>query len=177
MLVEGLARARERVGKSVTLLQMDSRRLPYVEEFDVIGAFDVIEHIDEDEVVLAEMHRACRPGGGIILTVPQHRWLWSGADEASHHVRRYQAGEFRRKVEAAGFSLVRSTSFMTLLLPMLLAARVGPCRKAQDLAAELTIPRWFNRLLAAIAALDYTLIKAGFDLPCGGSRLLVARKA
>jgi ubiquinone/menaquinone biosynthesis C-methylase UbiE len=176
-LVEGLARAREHVGQSIMLLQMDARRLPYVEEFDVIGAFDVIEHIVEDEVVLAEMHRACHRGGGIILTVPQHRWLWSGTDEIAHHVRRYQAGDLRLKVEAAGFSLVCSTSFMTLLLPMLLAARFSPRKQAQNLGAELAIPRWLNRLLAATAALDHTLIKAGLDLPCGGSRLLVARKA
>jgi hypothetical protein len=50
------------------------------------------------KVVLAEMHRACRHGGGIILTVPQHRWLWSRTDEVAHHVRRYHAGELRRKV-------------------------------------------------------------------------------
>jgi hypothetical protein len=80
-------------------------------------------------------------------------------------------------VEAAGFSLVRSTSFMTLLLPMLLAARFVPRKEAQDLRAELTISSWLNWLLAAIATLDYTLIKAGLDLPCGSSRLLVARKA
>jgi hypothetical protein len=96
-------------------------------------------HIVEDEVVLAEMHRACRHGGGIILTVRQHRWLWSGTDEVAHHVRRYQAGELRRKVEAAGFSLICSTSFMTLLLPMLLAARLGPRRQARALSAELAI--------------------------------------
>jgi ubiquinone/menaquinone biosynthesis C-methylase UbiE len=176
-LVEGLARARKHAGKSVILFQMDARRLPYVEEFDVIGAFDVIEHIVEDHVVLTEMHRACRRGGGIILTVPQHRWLWSRTDEVAHHVRRYQAGELRRKVEAAGFSPAYSTSFMTLLLPMLLAARFSPRKQAQDLGAELTIPRWLNRLLGATAAVDYTLIKAGLNLPCGGSRLLVARKA
>jgi SAM-dependent methyltransferase len=174
-LVEGLARARQHLGKSVMLLQMDARHLPYVEEFDVIGAFDVIEHIVEDEIVLAEMYQACRHGGGIILTVPQHKWLWSGTDEVAHHVRRYESGELRRKVEAAGFSQISSTSFMTLVLPMLFAARFG--KEAQDLGAELTIPRWLNRLLAAIAYLDYTLIRAGFDLPCGGSRLLIARKA
>lgn len=176
-LIEGLMRARERLGKSVTLLQMDARRLPYVEEFDVIGAFDVIEHIVEDEVVLAEMHRACRHGGGIILTVPQHRWLWSGTDEVAHHVRRYQAGDLSRKVEAAGFSLVHSTSFMTLLLPILLVARLRPRKQARDLGVELAIPRRLNRFLASIAALDYSLIEAGLNLPCGGSRLLVARKA
>ena len=62
---------------------------------------------------LLETYRACHHGGGIILTVPQHRWLWSGTDEVAHHMRRYETSELRRKVEAAGFSQVYSTSFLT----------------------------------------------------------------
>lgn len=63
VFVVGLPFAASRV-KTAELLQMDARKIPYVEEFDVIGAFDVLEHIEEDEVVLAAMLRALRPGGG-----------------------------------------------------------------------------------------------------------------
>ncbi len=66
----GLPYAASRV-RSAELLQMDARQIPYVSEFDVIGAFDVLEHIDEDELVLNSMFRALRPGGGIAITVPQ----------------------------------------------------------------------------------------------------------
>jgi hypothetical protein len=64
-----------------------------------------------------------------------------------------------------------------LLLPALLAARFGPSKEAQDLSAELAIPHWLNQTLAAIAHLDYKLVQTGLHLPCGGSRLVVARKA
>lgn len=57
--------------------------------FDVIGAFDVIEHIEEDEKVLANLARAIVPGGALLITVPQHRWLWSATDDYACHVRRY----------------------------------------------------------------------------------------
>ena len=80
---------------------MDARRIPYEAEFDVIGAFDVIEHIYEDAAVLQQMHRAVRPGGGIIVTVPQHRFLWSKQDEFSCHFRRYTRGELMSKVSCA----------------------------------------------------------------------------
>ena len=91
----------------------------------MIGAFDVLEHIEEDTTVMAEVP-AVRPGGGFMATVPQHPALWSLQDEHAHHVRRYTARGLRRKVEAAGFEVVRMTSFVSLLLPMLVAARLRP---------------------------------------------------
>ena len=61
----------------IELFQMDARRIPFREEFDVIGAFDVLEHVREDEQVLSQMHQATRKGGGILVTVPHHPFLWS----------------------------------------------------------------------------------------------------
>ena len=57
----GLNYTKQRVG-SCSLYQMDARAIPFEEEFDVIGAFDVLEHIDEDELVLSEMNRVLKPG-------------------------------------------------------------------------------------------------------------------
>src|SRR5690606_22871969 len=74
---------------SVNFMQMDARSLPFLDEFDVIGAFDVLEHIVEDGQVLAQMREALKPNGIILLTVPQHEWLWSPVDEFACHVRRY----------------------------------------------------------------------------------------
>src|ERR1700728_3003871 len=74
---EGLAIARERLGARAELVQMDARSVPARNAFDVIGAFDVLEHIEDDAAVLLEMHRALRADGGILLAVPQHPSLWS----------------------------------------------------------------------------------------------------
>ena len=79
------------------LMRMAARRIPFDGEFDVVGAFDVIEHIEDDRAVLREMHRAAVPGGGILLTVPQHPFLWSEFDRQARHVRRYTAPELREK--------------------------------------------------------------------------------
>lgn len=57
------------------LMQLNATTLNDVDHYDVIEAFDVIEHVEEDEVVLNNLARAIRPGGSLILTVPQHRWL------------------------------------------------------------------------------------------------------
>ena len=63
IFLAGLPYARQRL-PDVSLFQMDARAIPFFDEFDVIGAFDVLEHIEEDHLVLKEMFEAVRPGGG-----------------------------------------------------------------------------------------------------------------
>ena len=117
-LEEGLVYARQRV-PGAEFAQMDARNIPYAAELDAIGAFDVLEHIEQDEVVLQQINQALKPGGFVFITVPQHRWLWSGVDEYACHVRRYSADELHRKVTQAGFDIVRSASFVSTLLPVM----------------------------------------------------------
>lgn len=174
---EGLPFAAARV-PAVELIQADARALPFIEEFDVVGAFDVLEHIPEDETVLRQLHRVVRPGGGVLLTVPQHPWLWSVADDYARHVRRYNAGELRMKVAAAGFQIETISSFVSLLLPAMLlsrrrfAAMDGPC----DPLAELRLGHVTNACCAAIMTIERGMIKSGVRFPAGGSLLVVARK-
>ncbi|HVF78907.1 MAG TPA: methyltransferase domain-containing protein [Solirubrobacteraceae bacterium] len=174
----GLAFARDRVPRA-RLYQLDARSLPFECEFDVVGAFDVIEHLDEDERVLSQMWRAVRPGGGVLITVPQHRWLWSAEDEAGGHKRRYSRRELVQKVERAGFSVERVTSFVSVLLPLMAASRlrgrVG-MRHDPDSNLELSLPRWLDRLLETAMTAERALVRAGVSLPAGGSLLLVARR-
>jgi SAM-dependent methyltransferase len=170
LLLRGLREARKRL-PGVELIQMDARRIPFISEFHVIGAFDVIEHIDDDETVLGQMHAALMPAGGIVITVPQHPRLWSAFDEFSGHRRRYSRRELVEKLTAAGFDVVRVTSFTSFLLPLLIAARRR--RGAIDLARELAVPAALNRVLLGVGALERAVIRAGVSLPLGGSLLAV----
>ena len=171
-----LALARSRAPGAM-LLQMDARRIPYRDEFDVIGAFDVLEHIEEDDCVLREMFEACRAGGGAIITVPQHPWLWSYRDEFAHHVRRYRRAELLRKVRAAGFEGIWASSFVTALLPLMALSRLRQkSPRGFDAASELRVGRVANRALGAVMALERRLVQAGLTLPAGGSLLVIAHK-
>lgn len=173
----GLVYAGKRL-KSAELFQMDASRIPFENEFDLIGAFDVLEHIEEDELVLSQMYQAVRQNGGIILTVPQHPFLWSQVDVYACHVRRYKAWEMKVKVERAGFKVIRMTSFVSLLLPLMLGSRLikrKPDRKYDSLS-ELKLGRLTNVFLGKVLDLEHILIKSGFSLPFGGSLLLIARK-
>jgi SAM-dependent methyltransferase len=162
----------------VDLFQMDARRIPFREEFDVIGAFDVLEHINEDEEVLSQMYRATRKRGGILITVPQHSLLWSEADEYAKHVRRYRARELRAKVERAGFKVLTTTSFVSLLLPLMFIARLRQrfTHREFDAGAELTLGGPVNGLLERVMDVERAMIRLGISFPAGGSLLVVARR-
>jgi len=174
---KGLSFATKRVQKA-TLFQMDALDIPFEAEFDVIGAFDVIEHIVDDQRVLSEMHNAVHVDGGIILTVPQHKWLWSYVDEYAHHKRRYLAKELKIKVEQAGFQVLRMTSFVSLLLPLMYLSRLHKRIQRQDYddTAELRVNGTVNGVMGWVMNLERFLIRSGVRLPAGGSLLLVAKK-
>lgn len=174
----GLHFAAERLPE-VNFFQMDARQIPFAEEFEVIGAFDVIEHIQEDEEVLQQIHAALKPSGHLLLTVPQHDWLWSPIDDYAHHHRRYRAKELHEKVTEAGFTLKRSSSFVSTLLPAMLLSRAmqkGKSVDELDATSELKIPPLLNGLFGAMNRIDIGAIKLGLNLPLGGSRLVLAQK-
>lgn len=174
--IEGLRMAQQRL-QGVELVQMDARTIPYADELDIVGAFDVIEHIDEDQRVLEQLHKALRPGGILLATVPMYMRLWSESDDRAGHVRRYEPDELERKAAAAGFTIERSTSFVTLLFPALLYARRLRGREQRSKrGSELQMSRATNRILGWVMAFERTLITAGINMPIGGSRLIVARK-
>jgi SAM-dependent methyltransferase len=172
---EGLEIARRRL-PDAELLELDARELSFEDEFDVVGAFDVIEHIDEDELVLERMLRAARPGGGVLVLVPQHPWLWSEHDRVMEHRRRYTRRELVGKAERAGIQVVEVTSFVSSLLPAMAGSRMlDRVRKRTDPIARLEggpLNRVFERVLDG----ERRLIERGVSLPFGGSLMLVGRK-
>ena len=107
----GLSRARERTPAGIEFAQLDARVIPAVKAFDLIGAYDIVEHIADDEAMLTTLHRTVSAGGGVIIAVPQHPWLWSRSDEIGHHQRRYRIGELEAKLERNGFEVVFSSSY------------------------------------------------------------------
>jgi SAM-dependent methyltransferase len=172
MLPEGLAFASERV-PGARIEQLDVLDMPYRDAFDIVGAFDVIEHIEDDLGALRGIYQAVRPGGLVLLTVPQHPSLWSPQDVVAHHARRYVARDLHAKVRGVGLDLLRSTSFVSLLLPALHATRRMPNRTT---LGDLQRPRIVDAGLAGVMAVERAVIRAGLSFPSGGSRLVVARK-
>jgi SAM-dependent methyltransferase len=172
--VAGLSYAAARVPRAA-LFQMDATRMPFDQEFDAIGAFDVLEHIDDDRAAIRGLLRALKPGGHAFVTVPQHMFLWSGEDEAARHVRRYAAAELERKLAEAGFRVKLRTSFVSFLLPAMLLSRLALRKRTTGArSAELRLPRALDATFQATLEAERALISAGVRLPAGGSQLVVA---
>src|SRR5712692_7658765 len=118
---EGLRYARRR--SSCSLLQGDIHQPPFTSAFDVIGAFDVLEHLPDDARVLRDLEAMLKPGGTLLVTVPAHPSLWSYFDEYSHHCRRYTRVGLQQKLEGAGYHIEYMTEYMTAILPILWLSR------------------------------------------------------
>lgn len=172
---EGLLHARQRV-PSASFRRLDATVMEDKECFDVIGAFDVIEHIEEDEKVLANLARAVVPGGALLITVPQHRWLWSAMDDYACHVRRYTRDELVLKVVRVGLEVEYVSSFVSLLLPLMWLSRLRAEKAVVDPMSEFKIPGWLNAGLEGVMNIERLLLRIGVCFPVGGSLLLVARK-
>lgn len=176
---EGLSFAASRGRKG--LVQGDAHTPPFATQFDIVGAFDVLEHLPDDERILRDIHQMIRPGGHLILTVPAYQWLWSEFDELAHHCRRYGRKELHGKLESAGFSSVRVSPFMMSILPLVWLHRKTSSSSGRQADADLTekeirIIPVINEILRGILTLETQLVKRGVRLPFGTSLLAVATK-
>ena len=179
--LQGLRYARKRLPE-VEFIQLDATDIPFRDAYDVVGAFDVLEHVEQDELMMRQVREALRPGGLLVVTVPQYQWMWSQLDEVVHHKRRYGRRELVDKLRRAGFEVLYTTSFVTTLFPLMAAARLmgrwrGVSADARaDFEAQVILPRPVNAAFDWIMRIDEAILKLGLTLPFGGSLLVVARR-
>jgi 2-polyprenyl-3-methyl-5-hydroxy-6-metoxy-1,4-benzoquinol methylase len=153
--------------------------------FDLVTAFDVLEHVENDAGVVREMVRLVEPGGAVAVAVPAYEWMWGRQDEISGHLRRYSRRVLRRRLEAAGLRVERLTYFNTILLPVAAAVRLfrrrsdgtGPAQEPHDLESDLSMtpPGPLNELLTAIFSLERFPLRH-MNLPVGVSLFAFARR-
>lgn len=149
--------------------------LPYQPEtFDLVCAFDVIEHVDEDAASVKALARLVKPGGALLTTVPAYQWMWSRHDEAHHHKRRYALPAYRRLFEDAGLKVERGCHFNTLLLPLAITQRFAKKALGIDSSDDAMPPAPLNALLTKVFAAERALLP--LSPPMGLSILLAARK-
>lgn len=162
----------------VRTLQMDAGRIPFRDEFDAVGSFDVIEHLEDDLAAVTELAAAVRPGGAVLITVPQHHWLWSAEDEAGGHKRRYRRGELKAVIERSGLELEWITSYVFSLLPLMALVRLRRRKISAEIALEQARrPAPGARILEAVLRAEVGLTMRGVSWPAGGSLLAVARRS
>jgi SAM-dependent methyltransferase len=163
----GLAQVRQGAGEA----------LPHEDNtFDLVTAFDVVEHMDDDLAGLREMYRVLRPGGHVLLFVPTFMFLWGVQDDVSHHRRRYRLAELRRVLEQAGFVIERSTyANITFFLPILVIRRLMRLTGLKTESENNINLSAFNGVLGTLLGAESKILRYT-NLPFGVSGLCVAKK-
>lgn len=183
-LFEGLVHARRRSDHSARVLQGDARQPPFRQDvrFDLVGLFDVLEHIPDDRLALVAARGLMRPGGVLLVTVPASPALWSEFDEAAHHCRRYTQPTLRTALVESGFRVEFLSPFMTSLFPLVWFQRRaigygGDHAKKGAPLPDLRVVPVVNGLLASLLRLESAWVAGRRRMPFGVSLVAVARLA
>ncbi len=161
------------------LYKVDGIDLPFEKNsFDLVAAFDVLEHIEDDQAALKEWYRVLKRGGKVMITVPAYSWLWSGHDVSLHHFRRYTTGRLREKLKNAKFSINKATYAIAFSLPLVAGFRLlhkmrGAAMDSETSYVDLRAPvnTLFTKMLFAEASLHGIT-----RLPAGTSVMTVGEK-
>lgn len=141
------------------------------EQYDVVGAFDVVEHSAKEAEILSHMFQSVRPGGYAIVSVPAYQWLWSHHDEINNHHRRYTASSLTHALSCAGFEVVYCSYWNTILFPLAVVARMFN----KSGGSAFSDKGFINWLFTKVVSFEALLMK-WIRLPWGLSVFAVARK-
>jgi len=160
--------------------QFDLLRAPFENEFDVIALFDVLEHIENDDLALENISKMLREEGKVVLTVPSHMWLWNQDDTIAGHKVRYTKQQLIKKLEENGFEILRARYFFMSIVPLFLVRRfinkdIGYVREEDEYKKDISMNPLLNWVLLYVSKIEN---KLNDFLPnvFGGSLFVIARK-
>lgn len=165
--------------KKTNFLDVDSCN----KRFDVVGMFDVLEHLPSEQDALVQVRKHVQPGGTFVMTVPAHSFLWSKMDEIYGHHRRYTKKRLNLALEKAGFTDIHIAYFMAPLVPLLLLRRKF-MRLPSQLSLEETVAilrddakypgDFINATLQFVMRSEHKLLGMK-DFNFGGSLIAIAK--
>jgi len=173
--VSGPALARLQARGGLATLS-DVTALPFTDRaFDLVCAFDIVEHVEDDRRVLAELTRVARRGASVVLSVPLHQARWTAFDALVGHVRRYEPDHLLALLTEHGLALERTAVFgMEPRSRWLLDLAVWGLTKRRVQAL-----RWYNALLLPLGLLMQRRLEWGtglIDVAGVGELLLACRR-
>jgi SAM-dependent methyltransferase len=163
--------------KNIT--KVDDIELPYADKtFDAVGAFDVLEHIEDQVGALKEWHRVLKDDGAVIITVPAYQWLWSEHDVSLHHKRRYTIKSLIKAAEKAGFKPEKKSYAIVFSLPLVVGFRFvnkALRRKINSETSYVPVSDKVNKLFTKFLKAEAKLHKK-VSLPAGTTVVTILRK-
>jgi ubiquinone/menaquinone biosynthesis C-methylase UbiE len=139
-------------------------------------AMDVLEHLENDTIGIAELYRALKNGGTLILTIPAFKSLWGIQDTITGHKRRYSLKEISEKLRMGGFSILKLSYFnFFLFFPIFFTRRLIHLLKFKIESENRINSPLLNYFLKTIFSLEPYLLRY-ISFPFGVSIFCVARK-
>ena len=170
---EARAISERRLGRTVMSAPLPELAGVPARHYDLIGAFDVIEHIDDDAAALASIASRLKSGGKFVMAVPAHQWMWSAHDVVNHHKRRYSKSGLRRLIESSPMKLGKIGYFNSLLFPLAVAERAASKLRDKNSANVTLPPGPLNAALEGVFAAERYFV-GRLPLPIGLSLFAVA---
>jgi SAM-dependent methyltransferase len=174
---EAIALCKARGFKNVFL--MDGANPHFAnEQFDVIIASDVLEHIQNDKRAVLGWQRNLKKGGFLICFVPALNILWSKHDEDNKHYRRYTKKDLEYLFKENGYNIIRSSYWnVALFLPILCYRFLVRTLLNKSSTSQLRYGNNFsNILLIQLLRIENTLLSIGINYPIGVSVFVIAQK-
>ena len=145
---------------------------------DIVLAFDIIEHVEDDRGMLDELARVLKPGGAAAIHVPAWPSMWSRHDEVLEHKRRYTRRGLRKLLEESSFEIeYLGWASASIFLPafLLRAVRRDGGGDSAGSADIFSLPEPFNTMARGVYRVEAE-IAAPTGLPFGMSLAAIARR-
>ncbi|MFY9807708.1 MAG: class I SAM-dependent methyltransferase [Pseudonocardiaceae bacterium] len=161
------------------ITKVDDIDLPFNDKiYDAVGAFDVLEHIEDHLRALREWKRVLKDDGAIIITVPAYQWLWSEHDVSLHHRRRYTVRSLMAVAAEAGLRPEKKSYAISFSLPLVVGFRVASRvlgQKSDSETSYVSVPRAINKFFIALLKIEAKM-HSKISLPAGTSVITILRK-
>ncbi len=164
-----------------SVVQFDLYHPIYRDHFDAVGAFDVIEHLEDDSTAVKNLLDIVKPGGFVFVTVPAHNWLWNNRDRLENHKRRYSRRRLRRLFEGSGATVINVDYLFFMIFPLLIGRTIFDLIRRKDSFTStdhqnsMNINPTINQLLLKLTTLELSIFQKK-SAPIGGTLILTARK-
>jgi len=155
---EARTMSEKRLGRSILSSPLPELADVADRHYDLIGAFDVIEHIDDDSAAIASVARKLKPGGKFVMTVPAHQWMWTAHDVVNHHKRRYSRRGLKALFEQSPMKLEKIGYFNSLLFPLAIAERAASRLRGKEDGDVRLPPAPLNGALEAVFSAERHLV-------------------
>jgi ubiquinone/menaquinone biosynthesis C-methylase UbiE len=161
------------------ITKVDDIELPFKDKsYDIVGAFDVLEHIEDHVGALKEWSRVLKDDGAVVLTVPAYQWLWSDHDVSLYHKRRYTTKLLAKAADEAGLRPLKKSYAVVFSLPMVVGFRtlnklLG--RKTDSETSYVDVPEWVNKTFTKLLYAEAGLHKH-VAFPAGTSVVAILKK-